>query len=186
MLSSFSNSVGWFMADDDFRQFVRDVTPLHDDRADAGKKPATVDYALRRAAAVSEQQADNPLADAIELLDPHALVGFKRPGIQEGVYKKLRLGRYESQARLDLHGMTVDQARQAVQCFVEDCLRYELRVVIIVHGKGDRGGQQAVLKSHVVHWLVQLPQVSAFHSAQPQHGGAGALYLLLRKSDEAK
>jgi len=44
----------------------------------------------------------------------------------------------------------------------------------------------AVLKSHLVHWLPQLDDVQAFHTAQPKDGGAGALYVLLRKSERKK
>jgi len=58
-----------------------------------------------------------------------------------------------------------------------------------VHGKGQskaQGEQTAVLKGYVNHWLKELDAVQAFHSAQPQHGGTGAIYVLLRKNAEQK
>jgi DNA-nicking Smr family endonuclease len=59
--------------------------------------------------------------------------------------------------------------------------------VIILHGKGDRNPDKiALLKSHLAIWLPQLEQVMAFHSAQPQHGGSGAVYIMLRKGDSSK
>lgn len=173
--------------DDLFRQELGDVKPLQQDKADISRTAEEIDFERRRAAAVAELQADNALADALQMVDKDAIVVFKRPGVQDGVFKKLRLGKYESQARLDLHGLTVEQARREVYQFIQDCMQYELRVVTLVHGKGTRSsGGQALLKSHAVHWLEQIEQVMAFHSAQPQHGGNGALYILLRKSETAK
>ena len=46
--------------------------------------------------------------------------------------------------------------------------------------------QSAQLKGCVNHWLRELDPVQAFHSAQPHHGGTGAVYVLLRKSEAAK
>ena len=110
-------------------------------------------------------------------------VGFKRPGIQDGVYRKLRLGRYEIEARLDLHQMRVEQAEREVQNFLRDCLEHDIRTVLIMPGKGDRSlDNPAVLKAT---WCIgeENETVQAFHTAQPQHGSTGAFYVLLRKSD---
>lgn len=118
---------------------------------------------------------------------PHDNIGFKRPGIQDGVYRKLRLGRYEIEARLDLHRHTLEQASKEVTRFIVECMNHDIRTVLILPGKGDRGqAASAVLKSHLVHWLKDLDQVQAFHTAQPQHGGAGAFYVLLRSSERQK
>lgn len=173
--------------DADFLHAFSDVKPLAQDKADISKSASDIDYDVRRKAAVAEIEKDSALADAVIMIDANALVEFKRPGVQLGVFKKLRLGKYESQARLDLHGMTVDVARREVEQFVKECMQYELRVVTLVHGKGTRSsGGKALLKSHCVQWLPQIDDVVAFHSAQAQHGGNGALYVLLRKSDTAK
>ena len=59
----------------------------------------------------------------------------------------------------------------------------------IVHGKGDSRTEReraSILKGCTDHWLRQLEVVQAFHSAQPRHGGTGAVYVLLRKSEEKK
>lgn len=170
-----------------FLQELEGVKPLKQDKADIEMAEDKTDFAYRREAAVVENNPLNPLADAVEIVDKNALISFKRSGVQEGVFKKLRLGKYESQARLDLHHMTVDKARHEVLQFVKDCMRYDLRVVTIVHGKATRSeGGVALLKSHCAHWLEQIEQVMAFHSTQAQHGGTGALYVLLRKSDDAR
>lgn len=117
---------------------------------------------------------------------PQDILGFKRPGIQDGVYRKLRLGRYEIEARLDLHRHTLEQAYKEVIRFVKDCRQHDIRTVLILPGKGDRSLTPAVLKSNLVHWLKDIDEVQAFHTAQPQHGGAGAFYVLLRKSERQK
>ena len=144
----------------------------------------------RRRAAEGEDHAINPLADeGISPLDAWFVVEFKRPGIQNGVYRKLRLGHYQVDARLDLHRMVVKQAREEVFSFIEEATRLGLRTLLIVHGKGQsksQGDQTAVLKGYVNHWLQHLDQVQAFHSAQPQHGGTGAVYVLLKKSAKQK
>ncbi|MBT8140153.1 MAG: DNA endonuclease SmrA [Gammaproteobacteria bacterium] len=125
--------------------------------------------------------------DYVEMLKPDAILAFKRPGIQEGVYRKLRLGKYPLQARLDLHRKTVHEARREVFDFIRESEDHDLRCVLILHGKGDRNLQRpAVLKSYTAKWLQEISQVMAFHSAQQNHGGAGAVYVLLRKSERMK
>ena len=122
-------------------------------------------------------------------LDSWFVLEFKRPGIQNGVFRKLKQGRYEAEAGLDLHRMTAAIARQEIFEFVEECHKFGLRSVLIVHGKGESKAEKersSILKGCVDHWLRQLEIVQAFHSAQPRHGGTGAVYVLLRKSEEKK
>jgi len=144
----------------------------------------------RRRAAEGQEEQVNPLVDEGVLpLDPWYVLEFKRPGIQNGVYRKLRLGHYQIDARLDLHRMTIKRARQEVFSFISEAGRLGLRTLLIVHGKGQSNPGEistAVLKGYVNHWLRDLDAVQAFHSAQPPHGGTGAVYVLLRKSAEKK
>lgn len=181
------------MSDEDlFQAEMADVVPLNRDPrerlqrdGDAGDAPA------RRLAAVGETLGPrNALVDqGVEPLDAWYVLAFKRPGIQHGVYKKLRQGRYEIDARLDLHRLTVKQARTDVHGFILEAMAYGLRTVLILHGKGQRKSEQektAVLKGYVNRWLQDLDDVQAFHSAQPVHGGTGAVYVLLRKSVQKK
>jgi DNA-nicking Smr family endonuclease len=62
-----------------------------------------------------------------------------------------------------------------------------VRSALISHGKG-RGNKDGkpLLKSYLARWLPMFPEIMAFHSAQKWHGGAGAVYLLLRKSEKQK
>ena len=144
----------------------------------------------RRLAAEGREEVINPLVDEGVLpLDAWYVLEFKRSGIQNGVYRKLRLGQYQIDARLDLHRRTVKQARQEVFSFISEAGQLGLRTLLIVHGKGQSAAgaaPTAVLKGFVNHWLRELQTVQAFHSAQPLHGGTGAVYVLLRKSAEKK
>lgn len=122
----------------------------------------------------------------VSKVGPQDTLGYRRAGIQESVYRKLRLGRYEIEARLDLHRHTLEQAHKEITRFIKDCMEHDVRTVLILPGKGDRSLTPAVLKSHLVHWLKEFDEVQAYHTAQPQHGGAGAFYVLLRKSERQK
>ena len=104
-----------------------------------------------------------------------------RPGLQHGLVRKLRRGQLSIGAQLDLHGMIVAEAKQAVIDFLRDCQQRGLRCVRIVHGKGlGSPNKQPVLKAKLSHWLRQRNDVLAFCSARPVDGGAGAVYVLLR------
>lgn len=142
----------------------------------------------RRKAATAELAKDKNFlsGEYIEPVDPLAIIEFKRDGVQNGVYRNLRLGKYQIDARLDLHHMTIDQARNAVFQFIKDCMSNDIRCALITHGKGEGRSLPAQIKSCVAHWLPQFPDILAFHSAQKQHGWVGATYVLLRKSDKKK
>ncbi len=72
------------------------------------------------------------------MVKPDDIIEFKRDGVQEGVYRKLRLGKYPLQAKLDLHRRTLKEARDEVIKFLQQCMRMDIRTVIIVHGRGER------------------------------------------------
>lgn len=184
---------GKVVSDDEFfQEEMLGVTPLkRDARERLLRKGNEGDGEARRLAAEGEPEGLlNSLVDeGVEPLDAWYVLAFKRPGIQHGVYKKLRQGRYEIDARLDLHRLSVKQARVDVHSFIQDAMQYGLRTVLILHGKGQRKTEQektAVLKGYVNHWLQDLEDVQAFHSAQAEHGGTGAVYVLLRKSLQKK
>lgn len=174
-----------------FAQEVAGIKPLKKDAVFLGKKGPEVDFQERQKAAMQGKKVDkNHLSqDYVEKVDPHDVLEYKRPGVQDGVFKRLRQGKYGVEARLDLHRQTVAQAREQVFQFIDDCMANDIRVAIIVHGKGDRKPDpesQAMLKSYINKWLRDLDNVMAFHSAQRHHGGLGAVYVLLKKSEKAR
>lgn len=122
--------------------------------------------------------------DPIQQLAPNDIMGGKVDGLQQSAYRKLQQGKLPLQAQLDLHQRTVKEAHADLEEFIRDCIRYDLRSVIITHGKGERSRTPARIKSFVNQWLQELPQVIAYHSAQKRHGGSGAVYVLLKKSPQ--
>jgi DNA-nicking Smr family endonuclease len=180
--------------DDLFLQEMSDVVPLkREARADLRDRARSRDPSLeeRRRAAVEGRALDrNPLTEeGIAPLDPWYVLEFKRPGVQNGVFRKLKQGRYDIEARLDLHRMTAARARRELFEFIEESHRLGLRCIAVIHGKGDSRADReraSILKGCTGHWLRELDVVQAFHSAQPRHGGTGAAYVLLRKSEEKK
>ena len=88
---------------------------------------------------------------------------FRRAGVQDSVLRKLRRGQYRVEAELDLHGLTVAQAKQALREFLEGMLRAQARCVRIVHGKGLRSGHRGpVIKNAVSALLQRTDAVLAF------------------------
>jgi len=153
----------------------------------AGRRAPSRAQIERRRAATGEPGDPNYLTlGEVPRLGPWDELAWKLDGVQEGVYRKLRLGKYGMEARLDLHRLTVREAREEIWRFVGDCVRLELRTVLISHGRGDRSETPGRLKSYVAHWLWQLEEVLAYHSAQREHGGYGAVYVLLRKSERKR
>lgn len=173
-----------------FRKEMNDVVPLKT----SGKKdiktaaPLTPGQIYRRKAAENRLPDDNFLPTGyIDLLHPYDILSFKRDGVQYGVFRKLRLGYYPIEAILDLHRFNPEKARHGVYRFIQDCPKYDVRTALIRHGKGtDKDHPAALLKSLVARWLLLFPQVLAFHSAQQHHGGVGAVYVLVRKSEKQK
>ncbi|WKE66684.1 DNA endonuclease SmrA [Gallaecimonas kandeliae] len=143
----------------------------------------------RQAAAEAELAEDiNYLSsEAVELVEPHEVLSYQKPGVQDGVFRQLRLGHYEIQGALDLHKKRFIQARAEVFAFIRDSHRIGLRTLLISHGRGEHGKPvPALLKSYCAKWLKEMPEVLAYHSAQRHHGSTGALYVLLRKNAEQK
>lgn len=182
------------MTDDDdfFLQEMQGVKKIQQTaKVDLSQPHKTTEaHKARQQSATSEKISTDPnhlQHYEVERVQPHDVLGFKCHGIQDGVFKKLRQGKYQIDARLDLHRMTIEKAREMVFSFINDCMKYDLRTVLIMPGKGDRNTEDpALLKSYLIHWLPQMEDVMAYHTAQPKDGGAGAFYVLLKKSERKK
>jgi DNA-nicking Smr family endonuclease len=105
-------------------------------------------------------------------------------GIDRANAERLKRGVHPIEARLDLHGMTQAEAHRALAAFVGNSRAAGLRCVVLITGRGLGPNGPGVLKSAVPRWLEEPElrrQILAIAPAQPRHGGAGALYLLLRR-----
>lgn len=107
---------------------------------------------------------------------------FNRPSVGKRTMRKLARGNYSVQGEIDLHGMTVPEAKEALRVFIKDSGIRGHTCVRIVHGKGLGSGHRGpVLKIKVNNWLRRWDEVLAFVSTRQVHGGTGAVYVLLRK-----
>jgi DNA-nicking Smr family endonuclease len=119
--------------------------------------------------------------DVETLLHTDDQLSYHRPGLGPDVMRKLREGHWSIQKHIDLHGLRVDEAREALGRFVRESHQLGLRCVRVVHVKGlGSPGRAPVLKGRVLRWLVQKKEVLAFVQARPAEGGAGALVVLLK------
>ncbi|SIQ08297.1 Smr/MutS family protein [Marinobacterium stanieri] len=175
----------------DFGDAMQGVTPLkHDRHHDLGQAPARIKprqdnashYRRQAAEREVERVIDGLSSEAKDILDSNDELLFAAPGVQFATLKRLRKGHIPWEGGLDLHGYSVDQARDELSLFIRDACRQNLRAVLVVHGKAyTQPGQPALLKSCVNDWLRQLNNVLAFCSAQPRDGGTGAVYVLLKR-----
>ena len=165
-----------------FRAAVRGVKPLARGAGSLRRpKPKPRPHArftrADRAAVLRESLAPEPADPA--LLGGEELV-YQRPGVQPAVMRRLRRGEYALEREIDLHGLTVVEAKQALRQFLIEALERGVRCVRIVHGKGLRSGHRGpVLKAAVSAVLRRSGAVLAYVSARPADGGTGAVYVLL-------
>lgn len=168
-----------------FERAMEGVRPIERDRHEPAIRP-------RRPVSISERERE-VLAELdrvvsgeapFELARSEEPVEGKVPGLDPRVMQRLRRGEFTVQDELDLHGTSVEAARQRVERFVLESQARGLRCVRIVHGRGRNSPSGVpVLKQSLPRWLSRGPArraVLAFTAAAPRHGGPGASYLLLR------
>lgn len=118
--------------------------------------------------------------------------GVPVAGLDRRTSERLRKGQLPIEARIDLHGMTQDRARDALDRFIAGAAERGLRAILVITGKGGATApadpwqqpRSGVLRANVPRWLNELPnrpRILAITEAQPQDGGGGALYVLLRR-----
>lgn len=177
-----------------FREAMSDVVPLTRKRVEPEPERAELTPAQieRREAAEGRRPGRNSedpnylTLGEVTPLHPRDTLAWKKDGVQHAVFAKLKAGRYELDGQLDLHRHTVREARQAVFEFFALAQHKGWRTILISHGRGERSPTPARIKSYVAHWLGQLPDVNAYHSAAAHHGGTGAVYVMLKKTPEAR
>jgi DNA-nicking Smr family endonuclease len=165
---------------------LRDVKPLRK------RKPATpiVKTPPRASRSVDAPAVPPAQPRAAPPLAP--ISGHRAPGLDKASAERLKRGRYPIEARIDLHGMTQDDAHGMLGDFIAASARAGRRCVLVITGKGLRrlgedGSADAgigVLRNAVPRWLNEAPnraRILAFAAAQPCDGGGGALYVLLRR-----
>jgi DNA-nicking Smr family endonuclease len=108
----------------------------------------------------------------------------RRLDLPDLAYRKLRRGEFPIDARLDMHGLRADEAKAALEKFLDEKRARKDRTVLVIHGRGDHSPAGiGVLRGEIAAWLSQgrpSRHVAAFATAHADDGGEGALYVLLR------
>ncbi len=173
-------------AEDDVRAFaaaVRDVAPLPGKGREVPPEP--------QPAGPPPVEAGNPLQDFMEgklefaLASTDEYVEGHVVGLDLMIVGKLQAGQFSPEAHLDLHGLNALQAFQSLVGFIKGAYLKGQRTVLIVPGRGRNSPSGVgILREKIQNWFTQEPfrrVVLAFCTARPTDGGAGALYVLLRK-----
>jgi DNA-nicking Smr family endonuclease len=171
-----------------WRRAMRDVAPLpgrplNPDRLRPARPHPTPPPPAGEGAGAGErpavQSAQRPRPQPLPPLDRFA-------GIDRATAERLKRGRYPVAARLDLHGMTQAEAHRALAGFIPRSRAAGRRCLLVITGHGRMSG--GILKAAVPRWLGESElrrHVLAIAPAQPDAGGSGALYVLLRRMPPA-
>ncbi|MGE0828674.1 MAG: Smr/MutS family protein [Hyphomonadaceae bacterium] len=164
-----------------WRRVARSVTPLKNFPKSHAIAPAKAEAMLAppAKAAAPLKPAASPATPARKRAAPDLA--------DRGAEKRVRRGKLDIAARLDLHGHTQEEARRALGGFLARVRADGGRVALVVTGKGGRlaNGEAApgVLKQRLPEWLASgalRPLVAGYAQAHQRHGGGGAYYVFLR------
>jgi DNA-nicking Smr family endonuclease len=157
-----------------------------EDRVDPDRSRRAADEAQREADAVHERlKALIEDRARFEVADDGLHLEGRRVDLPVDTLRKLRRGSLPIDARLDLHGLTAARAREELDAFLRTMRARGERCVLVIHGKGEHSPRGiGVLRGEISAWLSQgaaSDQVAAFATARSDDGGAGAVYVLLRR-----
>lgn len=160
-----------------FRDAMKSARPLPGHDADKPTAPTASPPAASRPRSRAETPPPTPSSRPARELRPGEAVDVDRRTVE-----RLRRGQLRPEARLDLHGMTADEAHAALADFLRSARSCGKRCVIVITGRGKLGAGK--IRAETPHWLnapTLRPLILAYAEAQPKDGGAGALYVLLRR-----
>ena len=174
------------MTDEDLEAFQKAMSGAKllkaDDRVPDHKPKPKPKARFRRAD--DEAVLQESLEDDIDTIEHGAggALHFHRQHVGRRTMRKLRRGGYSVQAEIDLHGMTLEEAKPRLRDFIQYSAEQDRLCVRVVHGKGLGSGERGpVLKSAVNAWLRRWDSVLAFVSTRQVDGGTGAVYVLLQR-----
>jgi DNA-nicking Smr family endonuclease len=184
------NNEIWDSDLDAFLNEFKDVKPIQQtDKVLTGQQKNTLAQQLKRQAIEASQHLVNNYlsVEKVEPVDPYDHISFKQDGVQQGVFKNVRLGKYKIDFVLNLQQHKFEQARTLLFTQILKSYHNGERMLLIKHGLGLHSQPfPAFLKSYVQQWLLQMPEVIAYYTAQPNHGGNSAVYVLLKKNQQEK
>ncbi|MBV1912448.1 MAG: Smr/MutS family protein [Cycloclasticus sp.] len=162
-----------------FRESMRDVKVLaKNERYSFEEKPKP--KPIKKNLAV-KLNAGHPFIQETNIIQSNDVLFYTRNGVQHKTTKQLKRGRLIIDEKVDLHGLTKQEAHELLLEFLVEQVSLRHRCILIVHGKGTGSlNNRPVLKNLVYNLLKNEPSVLAFASAQQRDGGTGAVYVLLK------
>jgi len=186
-------------ADEDvFSSAMSGVAPLGSKgrKVPPGGQPVAPAGQMRQNLAEQDDDAASQLMDLVtgrvefDLQFTDEYIRAQVTGLDPKIMARLRAGSFSTEAHLDLHGLNSDQAYGALLAFIRDSYLSDKRCLLLIPGRGKNSADGCgVLREKVQRWLTRDPfkrVVLAFCTALPKHGGAGALYVLLRKQKKTQ
>ena len=169
--------------DAEFRRAMSGARPLKSTERAPHAKPKPKPRARFTRADKREVLAES-LEDDIDTIE-HGYgdaLRYHRQSVGKRTMRKLTRGGYSVQAEIDLHGMTLAEAKPRLADFIDYSATQSKLCVRVVHGKGIGSGERGpVLKNAVNRWLRNWDSVLAFVSTRQVDGGTGAVYVLLQR-----
>lgn len=150
------------------------------------KIPHSLEKKLKKNKSFQAGVTLNISLDHAEPITSSSILSYGTEALSQQHRDRLIKGLLPIDARIDLHGLERFEAQERLQRFLHHARGHANRTLLIIHGKGSKHGETPILKQHIFLWLRQYPHVLAIHSAHPKHGGTGAIYLILKKSDSKK
>ena len=162
-----------------FKEAVGKIKPIVQDKI-VLKNKSTKQKKIIKDKTLNNQNAEFYFSDDFEPnLNQQGPVKYVRDGVDTFEAKNLRRGFYAPDLILDLHGLDQQQAKSELSALLFACQKQHAHCICIIHGLGSR-----VLKNKVPHWLVQHPDIMAFHQATLEWGGSGAILALVELEDK--
>ena len=137
--------------------------------------------------AVTRQKGRVPPLRQVEF-PPKRSENLKTATLDGGWDRRLRSGRAEPDRVLDLHGLTLDRAWDAIDRSLERAIASGERILLLITGHERRGEpplERGRIRAAVHDWLAvsrHAHRIAAVRGAHRRHGGGGSLYIILRKS----
>ncbi len=191
-------------APEEFRRLVEDA--LHPVRAQDGGKAVRQQTERLKAGATCAPAPSRPVSAQLarRLEQAKARPTSVAGSLDRRTRQRMARGNVDIEARLDLHGMGVEQARMRLRAFLAECRMQGMRTVLVITGKGaspfsrhtlhgydhwHAPERQGRLRRLVPEWLHEpdfAHNVAGFQPAHPMHGGGGAFYVRLRRKDRGR
>jgi DNA-nicking Smr family endonuclease len=118
----------------------------------------------------------------IRLSDTGEYIEWMMPDTRKDIVHRLHKGDFSVQDYIDLHGMTLSEAEEALCLFIKAAVKKGLFCVKVIHGRGLRSPGGPVLKEALKKWLqgTLKKRVLAYSTAKDCDGGLGATYIILK------